>query len=179
MADKSDQDSKTEEPTENKIRDELDRGNVPYSREASVFASLAGILIIAAFLVRDSAHAIVELLKKLLADADVWPLRNGYDALALFDLTAWETFEQLIPLFAILLVAGVLASIMQNPPKITPERIQPDVQRISLVNGWRRIFGARGQVEFIKSLLKLISAGVVIWMFLPWEQGNLVNAMAL
>ena len=33
MAESEDKDSKTEEPTEKKIRDAVDKGNVPFSRE--------------------------------------------------------------------------------------------------------------------------------------------------
>ena len=39
MADDQDKDSKTEDPTEKKIRDAAEKGNVPFSREAPLFAS--------------------------------------------------------------------------------------------------------------------------------------------
>ena len=42
MADEPDKDSKTEEPTEKKIRDAFEHGNVPFSREAAMLASLLG-----------------------------------------------------------------------------------------------------------------------------------------
>jgi len=51
MAESSDQDSKTEEPTEKKVRDALDQGNIPVSREASIFASMAALMIILTFLI--------------------------------------------------------------------------------------------------------------------------------
>ncbi|MCB1549231.1 MAG: EscU/YscU/HrcU family type III secretion system export apparatus switch protein, partial [Hyphomicrobiaceae bacterium] len=44
MADDTDKESKTEEPTEKKISDAVEKGNVPRSRELSIFASLLGIL---------------------------------------------------------------------------------------------------------------------------------------
>ena len=50
MAEAADKESKTEEPTERRVRDAVEKGNVPVSREASIFASLAGILIVAAVL---------------------------------------------------------------------------------------------------------------------------------
>ena len=49
MADEPDKDSKTEEPTEKKIRDAYERGFVPFSREAATLASLLGILMITSF----------------------------------------------------------------------------------------------------------------------------------
>ena len=57
MAEAPDRESKTEEPTEKKIGDALEQGNVPASREAGTLASLLGILIVASFfLVSGVAH---------------------------------------------------------------------------------------------------------------------------
>ncbi|HEU5094418.1 MAG TPA: EscU/YscU/HrcU family type III secretion system export apparatus switch protein, partial [Reyranella sp.] len=36
MADDQDKDSKTEEPTEKKIRDAIEKGNLPFSKEVAV-----------------------------------------------------------------------------------------------------------------------------------------------
>ena len=47
-----DKESRTEEATEKKISDAVERGNIPRSRELSVFASLIGILLVFAFIIR-------------------------------------------------------------------------------------------------------------------------------
>ncbi len=179
MAEEDDRDSKTEEPTESKIRDEVERGNVPFSREASAFASLAGMLIIAAFMLRDMAGSLVTTLEGLLGAVAGWRLRNGFDAIALFRLIAWESFRLLCPFFVILMAAGLLSSFLQNAPKFASDRIKPDLQRMSLVKGWGRIFGVRGQVEFAKGLLKMASLAAVIATMLQWERGNVMNAMGM
>ena len=85
----------------------------------------------------------------------------------------------LIAPLAILAAAGVLSSVLQNPPRLVFDRIQPDFKRISLANGWHRLFGARGQVEFLRGVFKLTSIGVVLFAILQWQQNNLVNAMAV
>ena len=51
MAEASDQESKTEQPTEKKIRDALEQGKIPVSREASMLASMAALMVIQAFLI--------------------------------------------------------------------------------------------------------------------------------
>ena len=58
MADEApDKESKTEEPTEKKMRDAIEQGNVPFSREAATLASLLGILMVTSFfLVSGVAH---------------------------------------------------------------------------------------------------------------------------
>lgn len=51
MAEAEDKESKTEEASEKKIADAIEKGNVPFSREATLFASLLGVLAALAFLV--------------------------------------------------------------------------------------------------------------------------------
>lgn len=179
MAEQADKESRTEEPTEKKITDEIERGNVPFSREASIFASVAGMLIITAFFAREAVGSITLVLARMFADPGGWPLRTGFDAVALLKLVAWEMFRLLIPVFLVLMVSGLLSSFMQNTPRLALNRIQPELRRISLVNGWRRIFGADGRVEFLKGLLKLTSVSAVIWAVLRWRQNSLVDAMAV
>lgn len=45
MAEEVDHESKTEAPTERRVREALDKGDIPFSREAPVFASILGLLL--------------------------------------------------------------------------------------------------------------------------------------
>ncbi|WP_026605786.1 EscU/YscU/HrcU family type III secretion system export apparatus switch protein [Methylocapsa acidiphila] len=179
MSEQEDKESKTEDPTEGKIRNEMERGNRPFSREAATFASFVGMLIIASFLIRDAGRSVTITLERLLAAVDDIHIGNGYDAVALAGVIARSIFNSLIPLFAVFVLVGLSASFIQNPPSISFERIKPDLQRISLVNGWSRIFGARGQVEFLKGACKMLFMGVVVAIFFRSELDVLVNAMAI
>ena len=49
MAEHQDKESKTEEATDKKIQDAIEKGNVPFSREAATLASLLGMLVVASF----------------------------------------------------------------------------------------------------------------------------------
>ncbi len=50
MADDTDKESKTEEATEKKIRDSLDKGQVPFAKEVTVVGSFLAILVFMVFL---------------------------------------------------------------------------------------------------------------------------------
>ena len=71
MAEASDQESKTEQPTEKKIRDALEQGKIPVSREASIFASMAALMVIQSFLIGQGVQQLVPTLKGFLDDPDV------------------------------------------------------------------------------------------------------------
>ena len=51
MAEERDTDSKTDDATEKKIHDAVERGDVPVSREVPILASLTAILIALIFVV--------------------------------------------------------------------------------------------------------------------------------
>ena len=179
MADGESRESQTEEPTEKKIGDAIERGDVPFAKEASLFASVSAMLIIGAFVAKGLIAALTALLRQLLDDAGGLSIRNGGDAVALLRLVGQDAATILIAPLAILAAAGVLSSVLQNPPRLVFDRIQPDFKRISFANGWHRLFGARGQVEFLRGVFKLTSVGAVLFAILQWQQNNLVNAMAV
>jgi flagellar biosynthesis protein FlhB len=88
MAEGADRESQTEEPTEKKIGDELERGNVPFSKEAAMFTSVSAMLIIAAFMAKDFIGSTTILLGRLIGDPGGLSLRNGYTLLRFLDLLA-------------------------------------------------------------------------------------------
>ncbi len=83
MAEERDTDSKTEEATEKKIHDAVERGDVPVSREVPILASLAAILIALVFIVPPRTEAFVGALMRFLDDASGWRLERSNDVLAL------------------------------------------------------------------------------------------------
>jgi flagellar biosynthetic protein FlhB len=136
MAEGEDKDSKTEEPTEKKIRDAVDKGNVPFSREVPVFASTLGMLVFLVFFLPSSAARFTETLRDLFEQSDGWRLTTGGDAMALFQLLFFEAGGILLPAFALLMGFGIAASVLQNMPSPVLDRIQPKLERISIIKGF-------------------------------------------
>jgi flagellar biosynthetic protein FlhB len=177
MSEAPDKDSKTEEPTEKKQRDAMERGNVPFSREAATLASLLGILVISSFfLVGGVAHINLSL-RRLIDNPGGFSLDNGADAVRLFEAIGLDAARLLVPVVIVLATAGILASFLQNAPSMVLERIQPQLSRISIGKGWKRLFGVQGQVEFLKSLFKLAAVCLLGLLVLRSAQHDLLNSM--
>lgn len=179
MAEEPDKDSKTEEPTEKKIRDAFERGFVPVSREVATLASLLGMLVISSFfLVGGVAHINLSL-RRLLDNPGGWSLQNSADAIGLFHSIAMDALRLLLPVVVILAVAGILASLLQNAPRLVLERIRPQLSRLSIAKGWKRVFGAQGWVEFFKSLFKLGAIAFLGFLLLRSARHDVTNAMIM
>src|SRR3954453_20133274 len=177
MSESPDKESKTEEGTEKRVRDSVEQGKVPISREVSVLATLLGFLVITGILVQGHAQRLLGQLGQMLDDPAGYRLENGADAVRLSSAVAVEMGRFLLPVCTVFLLFGVGASILQNAPRIAFDRIKPDLSRISFGKGFQRIFGLQGQVEFGKALFKFAPISVVVFVILRAEQATTMNAM--
>lgn len=155
MSEPADKDSKTEEATEKKIRDTVEKGKLPFSKETPVFASFLAMLVFMLFFAHQDAARLGGFLSMFLEKADAWPLATELDAIALYRLVLVEIVKMIAVFMVLVMIAGIFASALQNAPRFVLDRIQPKASRISLKQGWTRLFGMQGMVEFAKSLAKL------------------------
>jgi flagellar biosynthesis protein FlhB len=156
-------DNKTEEPTEKRRSETLERDGGPVSREVGA----AGALIaIAVFLTASAAKPVSELahfLAVFIENPGGWRIRNGEDATALLQFTLTTAFRN-FGLFALALCAiGVAASVLQNTPRIVTSRLEPDFSRVSPLAGFRRLFTMQTLMELVKGALKIALAGFALY----------------
>ncbi|WP_378949067.1 flagellar biosynthesis protein FlhB [Mesorhizobium sp. ANAO-SY3R2] len=177
MADGEDKDSKTEEPTEKKIRDTIEKGKLPVSKEIAIFTSFLAILVYTVFFAADSFAELGVFLSNFLEKPESWPLGTERDVIELYQAVIVEIGRAVANLLLLLVVAGVGASVLQNLPQFVGERIRPQMSRISLGAGWKRLFGTQGFVEFLKSLAKLGFAILVLVIVLSDDHRRLLAGM--
>lgn len=177
MSESSDKESKTEEATEKKIRDSIDKGQTPFSKETPLFASFVAVLIFAFFFSYDAAMRLGTFLSIFLERPEEWALSNNADAVSLYRLVSVEIGRALLVVLALMMSFGLAASIMQNPPQFVTDRIQPKMSRISLMQGWQRMFGAKGIVEFLKAVAKVSVATAFVCFVLRDTPARLLAGM--
>lgn len=176
MADE-DKDSKTEEATEKKIRDSIEKGKLPVSKEIAIFTSFLAILVYTVFFASDAIAELGVFLSNFLEKPESWPLGTERDVIELYQAVIIEIGRAVASLLLLLVIAGVGASVFQNVPQFVGERIQPQASRISLSQGWKRLFGVQGFVEFLKSLGKLGFVVMVLVFVLSDEHRRLLAGM--
>ncbi|WP_298966148.1 flagellar biosynthesis protein FlhB [uncultured Methylobacterium sp.] len=177
MAEDTDQDSKTEEPTGRRISEAIEKGNIPFSREAPVFASFLALLVVLSYFVREHGATLARDLAPLFDHPRGFTLADGHDAMTLMLAVAAICARFLLPVLVVLCAFGLASTLLQNLPTVSSERIRPQWSRISPATGWGRLFGLSGAVEFLKSLFKFSAITVVSLMLLRSEQHKVVNAM--
>jgi len=177
MSDTADKESKTEQATEKKLRDTIEQGKLPASRETTIFASFLAILVFTVFFASDSATELASFLSSFLEKPEEWPLGTAADVAFLFRMVAMEMGKALMAMLVLVVVAGIGASVVQNMPQFVAERIRPQYSRISLSQGWSRLFGVQGLVEFAKAVAKLVFVVLVLVIMFNEEHARLLAGM--
>lgn len=178
MADEQDRESKTEDATEKRVSDAIDKGNVPVAREATLFGSIAATYGVLLLLGGWMVEKLAETLQTALAGAGT--LRIGdREAAASYLLTLLrDTGLPILPVLAVIGAGSVIALLLQNTPAAAGERISPKASRISLQAGWSRLFGWAGLVEFLKSVAKLTAVALVLWVMFRRDLPAFVTGLA-
>ncbi|MFN3688526.1 flagellar biosynthesis protein FlhB [Salinarimonas sp.] len=172
-----DKGNKTEEATEKKIKDALEKGNTPVSREVSTFATILAALALAIFVIANQAAGLVESLARLIDDPGGIALHDASDATKLMHVVSLALATFLAPIVGVIAVFGVASSFLQNAPRIAKERIEPKLSRLSPIKGFERIFGIQGWVEFGKAVFKFAVVFGVVALLVRVDYWRVVNAM--
>lgn len=155
MSEIEDPESRTEEPTEKKIRDAIEKGNTPASRDISVIGGFFGVLLCLGFVIDGVAKPLAGSLGLVLENAGGITLDNGADAFRLAGYALGAALLMLWPLIGLLMLGGLTGAFAQGTPQIALQRIVPDSSRVSIRSGWRRLFGFNGLAELLKTMAKL------------------------
>ena len=160
MADDRDNSQKTEEPTQRRLEDARKRGDFANSREIGHgFIMLAGTLVIVML-----GPAIGRDLFRLLRTFVEKPALIRIDRLSLNALSQDTLMHvgaiMLLPM--LLMVAFAIASgLAQHGFNLSPEKLKPDLERISPLKGAKRLFSMRSTVEFAKGIAKIAVVGAI------------------
>ncbi len=177
MSDDQDEESKTQEPSEKKIKDTIEKGNVPVSREVPILLSLVSILIVCSLMVSRSTAEIEQMLGVLIAESGTRKLESQLDIREVLAPIAQRSLFLVLPMLLVLMAGGIISSLIQNPFQITFERIQPKASRLSIQQGWKRIFGMRGAVDFLKSIFKFASITLILYVIIKSEMPTALSVM--
>lgn len=157
MADGSD-DDKTQEPTDKKLEDARRKGEVPIAPEVRHAAMFLAMLIVVGGTGLHMVRGMLGLFARLWGSADDFRLtpEGGQDfATGLMGSAAMA----LLPVLATLFLFALLGGLLQGRPMISWARVKPRWSKLNPASGFKRMFGKRALVEFLKTLAKLCLVG--------------------
>ena len=148
---------KTEKATPKKRRDERKKGNVMMSKDVVAVSTLLGSLA----MLRIMGDTVVEQAKNLFASsfsliAESGAATAGQSLRELFTRCILVFVTVAGPFLAVTALLAVAATFAQTRMLVTGESLKPKFNRISPLQGFKRLFSMRSVVETLKSLLKIV-----------------------
>ncbi|KJC62516.1 flagellar biosynthesis protein FlhB [Bradyrhizobium sp. LTSPM299] len=159
MAD--DSDDKTEDPTQKRLDEAHDKGDVAKSQEVNTWFMIAGATLVLSTFSSSIGGGILMPLRNLLANS--WMIHT--DGAGLLDLTRTLGYAVVAAIgvpFLMLALAAIAGNMIQHRLVWSGENLKPKFSKISPAAGFKRLFGKQAAANFLKGLFKLIALGAVM-----------------
>jgi len=160
---------RTEEPSQKRLQDARERGQVPRSRELTNFATSVALPPIMVAIGGSLATHLSQMMRRGLV-IDPQSLGDTSSMMSAMGGACVSALTALLPLFGALIGLVLLASVVLGGWNFSPQAMAPDFTRLSPLAGLKRLFGLRGASELGKALLKCavvggVCAAIVSWTF--------------
>ena len=169
MAEEESNESKVHEPTEKRLREARRKGDVPSSRETGNMMVVASLLGVVAFALPWQSGNLVHALSLLVEGAGNVTITNGQAGVNELGEVMTEFILALVialsPVFLLLIIGALTGVLIQGETVASLERIRPKISKISVIEGFKRLFSKSALVEFAKNILKICVAGALaLWV---------------
>ena len=175
MAEDNDPESQTEDPTQKRLDDALERGDVAKSQEINTWFMMAGGTLVVSTFSGSVGSGLLAPMRNLLANS--WMIKtDGKALLALMQQIEVAILAAIgVPLL-MLMLAAIAGNMLQHRLVWSAESLKPKFDKISPGAGFKRIFGKQAAANFLKGVGKLVLLGVVMTMIL-WPERHRMEAM--
>jgi len=175
MADDNDTADKTQDPTQKRLDDAHDRGDVAKSQEINTWFVIAGATLTLSTFSGSIGGGILMPLRNLVANS--WMIRA--DGPGLLELTKSLEYMLIatlgVPLL-LLAMAAIAGNMVQHRLVWSGESLKPKFSKVSPAAGAKRIFGKQAAANFAKGLFKVVALGAVM-MAILWPERLRLESM--
>lgn len=175
MADESDDTEKSEDPTQKRLDDALERGDVAKSQEVNTWFVIAGATLVLASFSGSIGGGIEMPLRNLIANS--WMIRaDGPGLIHLAQKLGFTVVAALGVPFLLLALAAIAGNMVQHRLVWSAESLKPKFSKLSPLAGAKRIFGKQAAANFLKGLFKVVALGAVMVAIL-WPERSRLDSM--
>jgi flagellar biosynthetic protein FlhB len=161
MADERDDTERSEDPTQKRLDEALQRGDVVKSQEVNTWFVLAGAALILLSFSGSMSADVTKVLRGLIGQVHNIPV-DGSGLLYTMRTLALETIAAVALPFMLLVLAAIAGNMVQHRLVWTGEQLKPKLSKISPGAGFKRLFSKIAVANFVKGLVKLALIGAVM-----------------
>ena len=174
MADEDDTE-KSEDPTQKRLDEALQRGDVAKSQEVNTWFVLAGATLILLSFSGSMSSGVTAMLRGLLAHAHDIPV-DGSGLLQTMQTLGLHTVAAVALPFVLLMLAAIVGNVVQHRLVWSTEALTPKLSKVSPGAGFKRLFSKVALVNFVKGLIKLGLIGAIMTALL-WPKRHQLDGM--
>ncbi|HEX3441049.1 MAG TPA: flagellar biosynthesis protein FlhB [Pseudolabrys sp.] len=166
---------KTEAPTQKRLDEALQRGDVVKSQEVNTWFVMAGATLMLMVFSGSMSSSLVTTLRGLIANSSI--IRMDGPALpGLFQKLGLELIAAIAIPFLLMALAALCGNLIQHRLVWSYEPIVPKLSKISPMAGLQRLFSKQTLANFGKGLVKLAVVGTVLTI-LMWPERERMDAL--
>ena len=173
MAEKSSAEQ-TEEPTARKLRNARDEGQVARSAELPAAAVTIGA-ILAMFMM--GGYWMTQMTEIFASGFkfDRKTIDNPDLMVTTFAHHLGQSFLLIVPILLVTAILAVLSSGATGGYLFSLKGIMPKASKLSLMAGFKRMFGAHAAIELLKSILKFTLVATVLWALVSRQMDQMMQ----
>lgn len=162
---------KTEDPTQKRLEEALERGDVVKSQEVNTWFVIAAGTIVLTLFSGDMSAKLSATMRGLVANS--YAINMDAPALPrLFEKIGLELIAALAIPILILMLAALAGNMIQHKMVWSTKTMAPKLSKISPAAGLKRLFSAVALANFAKGLVKLLLIGTVLTALMWPERGR-------
>ncbi|RDV05206.1 flagellar biosynthesis protein FlhB [Undibacter mobilis] len=161
MADEADLEDKTEDPSQKRLDDAFEKGNVVKSQEVNTWFIIAGATLVLMTFSGNMVQGLTTMMRGLIANAAIISM-DGPALPRLFGKIGGELLAVLAIPFLVLMLAALAGNIVQHRFVWSTESLTPKFSKISPLAGMKRLFSKQSLANFLKGLIKIVILGAVM-----------------
>jgi len=175
VADEQDNSERTEDPTQKRLDEALQRGDVVKSQEVNTWFVLAAATLILLSFSNSMSSGVTTTLRSLMANAHLIPV-DGRGLVLTMQTLGFGTIAAVAVPFALLMLAAVVGNMIQHRLVWSAEQLKPKLSKISPGAGFKRLFSKIALANFVKGLIKLGLIGTIMTVML-WPRRNQLDGL--
>jgi flagellar biosynthetic protein FlhB len=175
LADEQDETEKSEEPTQKRLDEALQRGDVVKSQEVNTWFVLGAATLILLSFSGQMSSGLNGMLRGLLGQAHAIPV-DGRGLIVVMQMLGIGTIAAVALPLGILALAAIAGNMVQHRLVWSGESLKPKLSKVSPAAGFKRLFSKIALMNFVKGLIKLALIGAIMTVIL-WPKRNQLDGL--
>lgn len=164
---------KTEQPTQKRLQEARQKGQVPRSKELntllSLFAAAVGLIFLGAGLLHELGH-----LMKTALGFNPQTLNSVDTMYAAVAHSIQLGVASLLPIFALFVASAFIGPAVMGGLNFSTESLSPKFDKLDPLKGVQRMFGLSSLVELVKAICKFLLVGAAAVTIIYYSLTDLI-----